>query len=274
MLTGSQQSCAVVGSPIGHSLSPAMHRAAYAALGLTDWRYDAHDVVAGSLAPFVERHDELHALSVTMPLKREAAALAATRSDDVAYLGVANTLVRGADGWTATNTDIPGAVAALREQGVTSIATARILGGGATAASMAVAAVRLGAEEIRFVVRDVARGAVVARLVAELGVATSVELLGAAVVEGTDLLVSTLPVAALAGRDHELGGSAETVFDVVYDPFPTALTAAARRAGRTVVAGLDLLAHQAVLQVLAMTGQPVEVDLLRRAAVAALDERG
>src|SRR5436190_1702408 len=117
--------CGVVGSPIAHSLSPVMHRAAYVALGL-DWTYDAIDVPSGSLANFVDGCDEAWVgLSVTAPLKREAAEHAVTRSSVVDALGVANTLIGGPDGWHAVNTDVPGAVEALRERGIESASTVR-----------------------------------------------------------------------------------------------------------------------------------------------------
>src|SRR5262245_61817694 len=123
--------CAVLGSPIGHSLSPAMHRAAYAALGL-DWTYEAIEIGPGELAAFVAGlGPEWAGLSVTAPLKREAAQCATTATEVVHALGVANTLVHGPADWHAANTDVPGALNALAERGVTRATSVRILGGGA-----------------------------------------------------------------------------------------------------------------------------------------------
>ncbi|HWV26982.1 MAG TPA: shikimate dehydrogenase, partial [Aeromicrobium sp.] len=122
---------AVLGSPIAHSLSPVMHRAAYAAAGL-DWTYDAIDVPAGGLAAVVSGlGDEWRGLSVTAPLKPEAAAFATDRTPVVERLGAANTLVRTSKGWTADNTDVPGALAALAEAGISVLDVVRILGAGA-----------------------------------------------------------------------------------------------------------------------------------------------
>ena len=135
----------MLGDPIAHSLSPALHRAAYAAWGL-DWEYDAHRVPAGGLGAFVDDlGPEWRGVSVTAPLKREAAERADVVSPAVAMAGVANTLVRDSGRWHADNTDIPGAAAALRERWTSEISAATVLGGGATAASVGLALAGLGA---------------------------------------------------------------------------------------------------------------------------------
>lgn len=265
--------CAVVGSPIAHSLSPAMHRAAYRLLGL-DWSYGAFDVQDGELTEFVSEHREgWRGYSVTAPLKREAAALAAERDPDVEALGVANTLVAMDSGWFAGNTDVPGAMNALREVGVSSLSSVRILGGGATAASLALACRRLGATEVELRVRDTARAASTARAIEKLGLHVSVVPLHLDVVGSVDLLVSTVPGETVANREHAFIGSAGAVFDVVYDPWPTTLMQSAQSEGRPLVTGLDLLAHQAVLQIGLMTGHAVEPGVLVTAALEALASR-
>ena len=122
--------CLVVGQPIAHSLSPVLHRAAYAALGL-DWSYDAIEVAPGSLASVLER-ERPRGVSVTMPLKAEAYALARTVSPLAAQVGVANTLVarrrlggepddEAGRGYDADNTDVAGVVASLAEAATTSL---------------------------------------------------------------------------------------------------------------------------------------------------------
>lgn len=251
--------CAVIGSPIIHSLSPVMHRAAYAALGI-NWHYDAIEVHAGDLSAFVDGCDEAWVgLSVTAPLKREAAEYAVTRSAVVESLGVANTLIGGPDGWHAVNTDVPGAVAALREQGIESVDSVRFLGGGATVDSLLLAVGDLGASAIEVWMRDPSK--------ATPSDAIDVRQLGDRMDGSVDLLISTVPSEAVPPEALESAGA---VFDVVYDPWPTFLISAATAAGQTVVTGLDLLAHQAVLQVELMTGASVPVDLLRDAALQAL----
>jgi shikimate dehydrogenase len=258
-MTQGTKRCGVVGSPIAHSLSPVMHRAAYASLGL-DWAYDAIEVPAGSLASFVDGCDQTWVgLSVTAPLKREAAEHAVTRSPVVDALGVANTLIGGPDGWHAVNTDVPGAVAALRERGIESVDSVRFLGGGATVRSLILAVRELNAKSIEAWVREPANFAPTEGV--------TVRRLGDPMDEPVDLLISTIPADAVPPEAVESAGA---VFDVVYDPWPTFLISAAAAAGLPVVTGLDLLAHQARLQVELMTGEAVDVDLLRDAALEAL----
>jgi shikimate dehydrogenase len=236
-----------------------MHRAAYRQLGL-DWTYDAIEVPAGGLAAFVDDLDSSWVgLSITAPLKREAAAYAVTRSAVVKALEVANTLIGGPDGWHAVNTDVPGAVAALRERGITRLSSVRFLGGGATVDSLLLAVRELGADDVEVWVRDPSK------VVPADGVV--VRRLDEAFDRSVDLLVSTVPASVVPSGAVE---SADAVFDVVYDPWPTPLAAAAVDAGRPAATGLDLLAHQAALQVELMTGETVAADVLRDAALSHL----
>lgn len=265
--------CAVLGSPITHSLSPAMHRAAYRALGL-DWVYEAVEVKEGDLAAFVGAlGDDVRGLSVTAPLKREAASVSHQHSEDVELLGVANTLVVEDGMISAYNTDAPGAAAALQEAGLGTPVSARVIGGGATAASVALTLVRLGVEKLEFVVRDPARAAEAEHVARGRGIEVAVRKLDEPLLDVVDLLVSTVPHDAIGARSHELVDAARAVFDVVYDPWPTGLARAADETGIRIVSGLDLLAHQAVLQVELMTGAVVSPQLLREAALAQLSAR-
>lgn len=265
--------CAVLGSPVAHSLSPVMHRAAYAELGL-DWTYEAVEVRAGALAHFLGAlGEDVRGLSVTAPLKQEAAAAAHHRSEVVELLGVANTLIVQDDRISADNTDVPGAIAALAERGVTSVSSARILGGGATAASMAYALAALGLQHLDLVVRDRDRALDAVAIARGSGIEVTVSLLDHPSAGPVDLLVSTVPVDAVGDRAGAWVADTRAVFDVVYDPWPTGLAAAADAAGIAVVSGLDLLAHQAALQVVEMTGDRVEPRVLRAAALAHLDRR-
>ncbi|MCL3819102.1 shikimate dehydrogenase family protein [Aeromicrobium wangtongii] len=265
--------CAVIGSPIAHSLSPAMHRAAYAELGL-DWSYEAVEVAEGELASFVGAlGDDVRGLSVTAPLKREAAAVGNQRSEEVETLGVANTLIVEDGVLAAYNTDVPGAASAIAELGIKPPRTARILGGGATATSMTLTLARLGVETLEFVVRDTSRAAEAVAVARSRGVEVVVRLLDEPLMTRVDLLVSTLPSEVVGSRSHELVDSSRAVFDVVYDPWPTALGHAAAESDVPLLSGIDLLAHQAVLQVELMTGSGVSPQLLREAALAQLSAR-
>ncbi|EFQ83881.1 putative shikimate dehydrogenase [Aeromicrobium marinum DSM 15272] len=259
----------MLGSPITHSLSPAMHRAAYVDLGL-DWTYDAVELTEDSLPGFLAGLDDTwRGLSVTAPLKRALVGLLDDVSDDAAFLGVANTVVIG-EQRVGFNTDVPGAVGALREAGLTTVGSARILGGGATAASMLLALGRLGLQEVEVVVRDVARAAEVVDVARRCGIAATTTSFGPGPRADVDVLVSTVPAAAV-DPGHAL--TSRYVFDAVYDPWPTPLASAAADRGVPVVSGLDLLAHQAALQVHLMTGCTVRPALLRDAALGALTGR-
>lgn len=262
--------CAVLGSPIAHSLSPAMHRAAYSELGL-DWTYDAVEVDEDGLRAFLDTlNSSWRGLSITAPLKRALVLLADELDDEVGRLGVANTLVLADGRRTAHNTDVPGAVAALAEHGIDGAESVRIIGGGATAASFASVAARIGVRDVELFVREPARAESAAAIATSAGLDVVVRTLDQPMLEVVDLLVSTVPGDAVGARSHELVASARAVFDVVYDPWPSPLVTAAEQAGRPAVSGLDLLAHQAALQVELMTGSPVEAALLRDAAVGAL----
>ena len=109
---------AVLGKPIAHSLSPVLHQAGYAAVGLTGWEYTAVECAESELAGLVAGLDGSWAgLSLTMPLKEVALRVATAVSPLATALGAANTLVRREDGWYAENTDAPGMVDALRWAG-------------------------------------------------------------------------------------------------------------------------------------------------------------
>src|SRR6476469_9228698 len=150
--------CAVLGDPIEHSLSPVLHRAAYAELGL-DWSYDAVRVPAGGLAAYVDGLDATwRGLSLTMPLKREVMPLLTSRDRWADLAGAANTLLLDRDGGRhGLNTDVPGAVAAIRAVTGAALPTAVVLRGGATAASVLRALAELGCRRATLAVRDPAR---------------------------------------------------------------------------------------------------------------------
>jgi len=265
--------CAVLGKPIAHSLSPVMHRAAYAHLGL-DWTYDAIEVAESELEAFLTACDDSwRGLSLTMPLKREVIGLADEVTKIARILDVANTVEFRDGRIIASNTDCNGAIAALAERGVRKIKTARILGGGATAASIAYALASKGVEHLEFVVRNPDRAEEAISVARRAGVDVMVRQMDKPLIDIVDLLVSTVPEDAVRQNAHDLVDSTHAVFDVIYDPWPTPLAKAAKESGVPLVSGLDLLAHQASFQVELMTGSPVEADLLRNAALAELATR-
>lgn len=265
--------CAVLGDPIAHSLSPVLHRAAYAALGLA-WTYDAVRVPEDGLASFVAGlGPEWRGLSLTMPHKRTALALGEPTAR-ARLAGGANTLVLEDGAVTcADNTDLPGAVAAVRERYDGPVGAGTVLGGGATAASTGLALCELGATTVRVLARAPERAAATVAAIAAhpSGPHVEVQPLAGAEVVG-DVVVSTVPVGAQDPELVERCAATPVVFEVVYDPWPTPL-ADAVGADRVLVTGLDLLAHQAALQLELFTGRSVSVDVLRDAGVRELEAR-
>ncbi|MEV7215883.1 shikimate dehydrogenase [Kitasatospora cineracea] len=266
---------AVLGSPIAHSLSPALHNAGYAALGLTGWQYGRHEVDESALAAFVTGLDpaEWAGLSLTMPLKRAIRPLLDTVSDTARAVDAVNTVVLDRDGRRhGDNTDVPGLVNALRERGVERVESAAVLGAGATASSALAALAQVCDGEVTAYVRSAGRAAEMRALGERLGVPvrTADWADGARALAGP-LTVSTTPVGATDGFAARLTAAPGVLFDVLYHPWPTALAAACLERGGTVLGGLDLLVHQAVLQFERFTGvERGPLAAMRAAGEAAL----
>jgi shikimate dehydrogenase len=258
-----------VGRPVSHSLSPLLHRAAYAVLGLDDWQYDALDLGADDLPVLLAGlGEEWRGFSVTMPCKQAAVDAA----DEVAplpqLLHAANTLVRTPAGWRAENTDVHGIGTALAVAGIDDAPEAAVVGAGGTAAAAVVALASLGARHVEVVVREPARAGDLLRVLDVLDVASTVHRFADAVLEAP-VVVSTVPVdaqPALLGLPWRAG---TTVLDVLYAPWPTPLAQRLADLGATVVSGLDVLFWQATEQVELMTGRPAPIAAMR----AALDAR-
>jgi shikimate dehydrogenase len=271
---------AVLGHPIAHSLSPVLHAAAYAALGLEGWRYTAIDTPAEQLAGVLRELDlGWSGLSLTMPLKQAVIPLLDEVDDVARATGAVNTVtVRPAACGVVlagTNTDVHGLVAALGEGlGARPVREAVVVGAGATAASTLAALRELGCRTPQVLVRSLGRTGALQEAAERLGVEPRFSLLdpegSQAVLRAADVVVSTAPahaadaLAAALDRGAAGGdGPGGVLLDVVYDPRPTALSRAWARAGGVVVGGERMLLHQAAGQVRLMTG--------RRAPLAAMD---
>lgn len=258
---------AVLGSPVSHSLSPALHRAGYAASGLTGWTYEAIECDADALPGLVAgRGPEWAGFSVTMPGKAAAAAVADLASARVQTLGVANTLVRRDGEWLAENTDVDGIIGSLRAAGARAPEVALILGGGGTAASVVAALAELGTTTLVIAGRRPYSTASSVELGRQLGIQTNGilwddEEIGA-FADTADLVVSTVPAGVADPLADRLSG-VPVLFDVVYHPWPTPL-AAAGGPDRVTVTGLDMLLHQALRQFELMTGLPAPAEAMRR----------
>ncbi|MGC4998941.1 shikimate dehydrogenase [Streptomyces sp. DT195] len=267
---------AVLGKPIAHSLSPVLHRAAYAELGLDDWSYDRFEVDEAGLPGFFEGlGPEWAGLSLTMPLKRAVMPLLDEVSATAASVDAVNTVVFTEDGRkVGDNTDIPGMVAALREHGIEEVESAAILGAGATASSALAALSRVCAGEVVVYVRSAARAAEMREWGERLDVAVrTADWADAAEALRAPLVIATTPAGTADALATAVPERPATLFDVLYDPWPTELAARWSMFGGAVVGGLDLLVHQAVLQVERMTGRPAPLEAMRHAGERALAAR-
>jgi shikimate dehydrogenase len=263
---GSVRRCAVLGSPIQHSLSPALHRAAYAHLGL-DWTYDRVEVDEQGLAAFVRGLDaQWRGLSLTMPLK--VAVLELGDVDQLASLaGAGNTLIVEGGSRTVHNTDIGGLRWAVGEVTTSPLARVTILGAGATASAALIAASQLGAQQVTIVVRTPARAEPLRPLAVQLGVELDIRPWWARLPDA-DLAVSTVVSGAADTIAPSVVDTVPVIVDVIYDPWPTVLATTAEGAGCTVINGRDLLVGQALLQIELMTGHSVPADVLYAALPA------
>lgn len=272
-MPGSRRRAAVLGHPVGHSLSPVLHRAAYAALGL-DWVYERVDVTPDGLAELLDSLDESWAgLSLTMPLKDAVLPLLDEIDDVAAATGAVNTVVLREGRRIGANTDVGGLVAALDEHDA-GHGPAVVLGAGATARSAVAALAARGASSVTAYARRPAAAERLSATAVAVGVTLDVrDWSGAAAALGADVVVSTVPSGAADELATAVPAAPGTLLDVVYDPWPTPLAAAWTESAGRVASGLDLLLHQAVLQVRLMTGLEAPVDAMRAALSEALAAR-
>lgn len=268
----------VLGHPISHSLSPVLHRAAYAALGL-DWEYSAHDVERDTLGAFIaELGDDWIGLSLTMPLKVEVLRHLDFVEPLARRIGAVNTVLIQAVGdgrqLVGANTDVYGVTQALREGGVLEVTDAVILGGGATATSAMAALAEAGCLAPVVAVRDRSRAGGLMRAASALGIEPSFVTLDAIgpFVERARVVVSTIPAEAGAAVGAALGSVSKgaVLLDAIYSPAVTPLMAEWERRGGFCVGGARMLLHQAGEQVRLMTGQPAPIGEMDRALVSQL----
>jgi shikimate dehydrogenase len=252
--------CAVLGSPIEHSLSPALHAAAYTSLGLK-WSYERVKVDVEQLAPFVNSLDaSWRGLSLTMPLKEVVLELGEV--DELARLaGAGNTLILEKGTRRVFNTDVGGLTWAVRNVTAAPVPRVTILGAGATARAALIAAAQLGAQQVRVVARTPSRAEPFRALSHDVGVELDIRPWSTPLPDA-DLAVSTVISGAADSIAPAAADSAPVIVDVIYDPWPTVLATTARHAGCTVISGRDLLVGQALLQIELMTGRPVAADVL------------
>jgi shikimate dehydrogenase len=265
---------AVCGKPIGHSLSPVIHTAGFAAAGLLNWTYTAIECASSELTALVDGlGPEWVGLSLTMPLKEVALSVASSASPAASAVGAANTLVRRPDGaWFADNTDIDGMVRVLHDAGVADRPSVTVLGGGGTARAALATAAQLGASTVTVVTRRVEVRAELAPVASALGLSIAgLDWSDAPAAFAADVVISTVPRGAadpLAAAVTWRPGA--VLFDAIYDPWPTPLATTAAANGVAVVSGLDLLLAQALGQFEQFTGvRPAPEAAMRSALLAA-----
>ncbi len=268
----------VLGSPVAHSLSPVLHRAAYGSLGLSDWRYGVRECTSEQLADVLasaRSNAEFGGFSLTMPLKVTALPLVDELEPLAHRVGAVNTVVPRDGLLFGANTDVPGLVAALIEAGVTAIERPVVLGAGGSAQAAVAALAALGAPAVRVAARSTHRVPALTDVARASGIDLAMVGWDRAATGESDLIISTVPGSAADALAPwiEAWPVPAALFDLVYAPWPTPLAAAALQAGATVLGGLDLLVHQAVGQIALMTGRQVDVSTLRAAGERALAGR-
>jgi shikimate dehydrogenase len=272
---GVRRRAAVLGHPIAHSLSPVLHRAAYAGLGL-DWEYDRIDVSGADLPALLDGLDDTWAgLSLTMPLKLDVLPLLDEIDDVGRATRAVNTVVLRDGRRLGYNTDVAGLVAALGElTASTPPRTGTVLGAGGTGRSAVAALVQLGVRDITLYARRPEAAADVRATAADLGADLLVLPWDAASAALTaDVVISTVPAGVSDAWAPLVPDRPGRLLDAIYEPWPTELARAWAQRGGAVASGLDLLLHQAVEQVRLMTGRRPDIGPMRAALMAAADAR-
>jgi shikimate dehydrogenase len=249
-----------------------LHRAAYTALGLSDWRYDRIDCDTPQLADLLATHrpPQWRGFSCTMPLKHAVLELADEIDPLADIVGSANTLLPRPGGWYAASTDVAGIAGALDEREVDA-RTVTLLGAGGTAQAAVAALAGRGITSCTVLVRDRARAARLLATAQRLHVQVDLARLhlGAPGL-AADLVISTLPPGVADALAIGSWRAGQALLDVVYHPWPTRLAEAMVAAGASVAGGALVLLHQAVEQVQLMTGFAAPVEAMRDALAAAV----
>ncbi|WP_269928183.1 shikimate dehydrogenase family protein [Kocuria massiliensis] len=267
---------AVLGHPVGHSLSPVMHRAAYRVLH-EDIAYTSADIQEAEFGEAVGpalTDPGWSGFSVTMPLKSVARGAADRLTDFASLVGVINTLAPLGPGdrreVVGHNTDVSGIVNALSfaHPDMPASPRAAIIGGGGTATAAAAAVHILGASEVTAFVRDPERAGRVVQIAERLGTRLELSPLNESPTRmgEFDVVVSTLPAHAFDDQAERIDGdlSGLALLDVSYEPWPSELAVSLGRHGAVAVSGREMLLYQAIDQIKMFTGRDLSEDLPRQ----------
>ena len=260
---------AVLGSPIAHSLSPLLHKAAFKALGISG-EYTAIEVKGGGLQKFLEqRGDEFDYLSLTMPLKEEVLELQSSDKVNVKVdelgkrIQSINTLVKTGDGWSATSTDGSGFVKSLVNAGYDRFERVLVLGAGGTARAVAGALDDI-ASSVDVMRRSVRRSPAIAACFQKIE-CSFLDWDDSADLSSYDLVVNTTPSGAADLVAENLSRNIKgLLFDVLYKPWPTLLARRWSDSGGKIISGLELLLYQGIDQLSLVTdlaGTEIDKDL-------------
>ena len=275
---------AVIGSPIEHSLSPVIHRAAWAQLGIDGWEYHRLEQDTDSLPGFIAGLGaDCAGLSVTMPCKQAVMPLLDVIDPLASAVGAVNTVVPSSGVLAGFNTDVTGIASAVRRAcsmaGCSAPSSALVLGARATASSALAALGELGITSSTVAARRFGGPGSVVAAASRLGVTIEQVLWSDAeavdrAASSADLVISTLPASAADPLVERLRvREGQILLDVVYSPRDTALRRAFENAGGVVAEGTDMLVFQAGAQVQLMTGRSPDTGVMREALEEELERR-
>ena len=250
---------AVLGSPISHSLSPALHHAAFESMGIAGG-YEAIDVPSGTLQQFFLAHEsDFDYFSLTMPLKEEAHLLNVTCDELSLRIGSINTLYKREGRWFGTSTDGSGFLAALAAQGYSRFSHALILGAGGTARAVA-GALDGNVETLTVMGRTSTRRDALERCV-ERSAFNYLPWMSDPDINSYDLIINTTPAGAADLLAENLPSQVSgLLFDVIYKPWPTVLASAWSDRSGKVINGKELLVWQGLDQLALVLSQEIDRD--------------
>lgn len=278
LITGKTKLLGVIGDPIEHSLSPVMHNAAIASLGV-DYVYLALPVQSADLEVAIAGFAaiDLQGFNVTIPHKQAIIPLLSDVSDIARGVGAVNTVWRTEEGWSGTNTDVEGFIAPLMAYNQDwSQTTALILGYGGAARAVVVGCSQLGCQAIHVVGRNSDKLSQFQQSWVETSPSMSVtvhpweEL--PELIPKSDLVINTTPVGMYPHVEQSpvdaavLGGLREgaIAYDLIYTPNPTQFLKQAKERGAIVIDGLEMLVQQGAAALKIWLGQTPPIDIMRQ----------